>query len=154
MGQVEVGGAAITEAMSSFDGDSDKVSKSKAQNVAKALAWTIAKGGADLTIFKAVDFVSLETRTKTFFRTFFPHLCIALHTSSPVFKLPKQVDRLEEDVEELFSKTLGNSNLAQGLAYFMKKDMGVKALAELDDAQSKLVEDCLKIARNVLARAV
>ncbi len=154
MGQVEVGGAAVAETVSSFDGDSDKVSKSRAQNVAKALAWTIAKGGADLTIFKAVDFVNLETRTKTFFRTFFPHLCIALHTSSPVFKLPQQVDRYDEEVEELLSKTLGNSNLAQGLAFFLKKDMGVKALADLNDAQGKLVEGCLRIARDVLARAV
>jgi hypothetical protein len=53
MGQLEVGGAAVAgNTPASFDGEIGKVSKTRAQNVAKALAWTVAKGGADLSIFK------------------------------------------------------------------------------------------------------
>jgi hypothetical protein len=101
-----------------------------------------------------VDFVNLEPRTKTFFRTFFPHLLIALHTNSPIFKLPKQFERDEEKVEEVFSKTLGHSSLAQGLAFFVRRDMSNKVLPELGNRELALVEKCLAVARETLSRAV
>ncbi len=105
--------------------------------------------------WQPVDFADLTGKAKTFFRHFLAYVLVAIHTESPVFKLPKRIQEKGETVSALFEKTLGYSSLAHGLVFFLQREMNVDIIsATLDERQTQLVQEGLEEAKAVLARAV
>lgn len=87
-----------------------------------------------------------------FFKSLLPSVILATQTVSPLFALGKQpFDK--EAIQEVFEKTLANSELAQGLAYVITR-YGAKMGEGLDERQAMVVRKGLDIGKKVLARAV
>jgi len=151
LGQDEVGGEGTrgdVRGTSGFalddstSGSKGKNAYSRVKRVGMGLGWVISHAGVDLTVFKPVDFTSLQSATKVFFKTVFVHLVLGLWTRSPGFSLGKKQrarravdasgkDGLTEDeketIEAIFIKTIaaGGMELAQGVRYLLNRDMGV-----------------------------
>ncbi|KAK4689479.1 nucleolar MIF4G domain-containing protein 1, partial [Tremellales sp. Uapishka_1] len=144
LGETSVGGATSSAGGERFGESNEgrKVGKEKIINVAKTLAYVVARGSMDLSMFKvgghlhpsdpkptcaiqAVDFTSLKTSSILFLCTFLVFLCIASQSNSPLLVLPKKASKFDaEPIEELFEKTLSNLELAQGWLWLLETELG------------------------------
>ncbi|WVR06094.1 hypothetical protein IAU60_003122 [Kwoniella sp. DSM 27419] len=142
------------------EGGIAKVGKQRVVNVAKAVAYVVARGGLDLTVFKALDFTSLSSSLLVYLTTFLVNMLLALHTQSPIFTLPKrfspEADFDTEGVEEKFEKTLSNTELAGGWLYVIERGMkgSVEDKFNLGERAAQVVQMGVKVAKKVLANAV
>ncbi|WVN89168.1 uncharacterized protein L203_104384 [Cryptococcus depauperatus CBS 7841] len=132
--------------------------KEKIGNVAKAVGYIIARGGLDLTIFKAVDFMSSSKGISKFLITTIIHLLISLQTPSPVFSLPKSFTFSSNFDDEIvvieFTKCLSNTELAGGWLWILDKKMGNNNWEEgVGERECEVVREGLNIAKKVLGRA-
>ncbi|KAK1925706.1 osmoregulation-related protein [Papiliotrema laurentii] len=143
--------------------EGSKETRRRGVNVAKAMAYLIARGSMDLTAFKAIEWTDLSSSTTSFLVTFLVHLVLSSQTVSPLFALPKghNPDKLDvEGVEDIFEKSLSNGELAQGLAILLGTQLGPKKLDKaieglgLGEKEGAIVTSCLQSAREVLARAI
>jgi hypothetical protein len=118
-----------------------------------------------------VDFTTLQTKTKTFFRSMLTYIFLGVRTESPLFKLPASKSSKSgkpiptqalEDARDLlratFQKSLAHTSLAQGMNFFlrsneMKKVVNGDALEEIGDEGRAVVKDGLKVARDVVVVA-
>ncbi|WVQ76970.1 hypothetical protein IAR50_006649 [Cryptococcus sp. DSM 104548] len=137
------------------------VTKQKLGNVARAVAYVVARGGLDLTVFKAIDFTSLSKPLTRFLTTFLPFFLIALQSISPIFNLPKAwkqaSDFDDEIVQERFEKVLSNSELAGGWLWVLDREMksGGKWEGEVQgDREREVVRKGVEVAKAVLGAAV
>ncbi|ODN78032.1 hypothetical protein L202_05115 [Cryptococcus amylolentus CBS 6039] len=136
------------------------VPKQKLGNVARAVAYVVARGGVDLTVFKAIDFTALSKPLTRFLITFLPFFLIALQSISPIFNLPKafkQVEFDEEIVKERFEKVLSNPELAGGWLWVLDREMknGGKWEGEVGGVREReVVMKGVEIAKGVLGAAV
>jgi nucleolar MIF4G domain-containing protein 1 len=138
-------------------------------NVAKTMAYIIARGSMDLTVFKvspaalilrcgqqadrqAIDFTTLKKNMITFFKTLLPSVILATQTTSPLFVLSKQ-QYDNEVIQDVFEKSLANPELAQGLAYVITR-YGAKMGEGLDERQGAVVKKGLEAGKKVLARSL
>ncbi|KAI5449654.1 suppressor of glycerol defect [Naganishia albida] len=175
MGETDVGGAAVVGSGGHSGtmgfGTENKISKTRIANLAKMCGWLIAKGAVDLTIFKPVDFTSLQPKTKTFFRSMLTYIFLGVRTESPLFKLPpaktsqsgkpvttQAVEDARDLIRATFQKSLAHTSLAQGMNYFlrsndMKKIVNGDALEEIGEQGRAVVKDGLKVARDVVVVA-
>ncbi|KAJ9099690.1 hypothetical protein QFC20_005622 [Naganishia adeliensis] len=167
MGETDVGGAAVVNSGGHSGtmgfGTENKISKTRIANLAKMCGWLIAKGAVDLTIFKPVDFTSLQPKTKIFFRSMLTYIFLGVRTESPLFKLPaakttQPLKMLETLLRASFQKSLAHTSLAQGMNYFlrsndMKKVVNGDALEEIGEQGRAVVKDGLKVARDVVVIA-
>jgi len=138
-------------------------------NVAKTMAYIIARGSMDLTVFKvcsaivgpvfqgqadrqAIDFTTLKKNMIAFFKTLLPSVILATQTTSPLFVLSKQ-QYDKEVIQDVFEKSLANPELAQGLAYVITR-YGAKMGEGLDERQAVVVKKGLEAGKKVLARSL
>ncbi|WVF70452.1 hypothetical protein IAT40_005242 [Kwoniella sp. CBS 6097] len=147
--------------------------RQKLVNVAKAIAYIVARGGLDLTVFKALDFTSLSSSLITFLTTFLIHMLISLHTPSPIFTLPKSFsissssssrdredDFDEETVQEKFEKTLSNTELAGGWLYVIERGMKTPQIEKmgvnlaLGGKELEVVKRGVEVGKKVLGNAI
>lgn len=137
-----------------------KVSKQRVGNVARAVAYVVARGGLSLTVFKAVDFTSLSKPLTKFLITVLVHFVIALQTVSPIFTLPKSYELVrnfdDEVIQERFEQVLSNTELAGGWLWVLDREMkdGKKWEEEVTGERERaVVRKSLGIAKNVLRAA-
>ncbi|WVQ97462.1 hypothetical protein IAU59_004575 [Kwoniella sp. CBS 9459] len=170
MRELDESGAASSKSKS-------KSSRQKLVNVAKAVAYIVARGGLDLTVFKALDFTSLSSPLITFLTTFLIHMLISLHTASPVFTLPKTFtissgsaavavssddDFDEESVQEKFEKTLSNTELAGGWLYVIDRGMKIPQIEKMGanlgfkqgGKELEVVKRGVEVGKRVLGNAI
>ncbi|KAF8738810.1 hypothetical protein RHS02_05516, partial [Rhizoctonia solani] len=122
LGETQVGGEAISrdEAASG-----DEVSNTMISNYAKAYAWWLARGSVALTIFKPVEFLVLQPRTKQFFMSLFAQMVISSQSNSPLVdvrspesSIPQARNR--EAIQEIIAKAKRIPALCKGIGYFIK----------------------------------
>ncbi|KAL7419240.1 suppressor of glycerol defect [Cryptotrichosporon argae] len=131
-------------------GDNARAVPRSKENVARTLGYVVARGTVDLSIFKALDFTSLNTRTRAFLTTFLRAVFIATQSASPLLKLPWAWDGAVDDepIAEAFEKTLSNAELAGGWAYVLR---GIRPGAGTDD---KVVARGVEVALEIVGRAI
>ncbi|ORX37365.1 armadillo-type protein [Kockovaella imperatae] len=131
----------------------------KGRNVARCLAYIIARSHVDLTVLKGIEWTSLDKRTTSFLTALVIKLVIASQTTSPLVKLPKAFDESNFDphpIEKLFGKAMSNVEVTQGLAVLIKRDMTKETLPKIlerveAEAMARTVAlRGLKVARETL----
>lgn len=103
--------------------DEGGVSEERAANIARTLAYVFARGSADLTILKAMEFTDLSKSARKFLDVLVRSLFIATQSASPLIKLPKGFkvrDFDVEAVETVFERALAAPELAGGLAWVIQ----------------------------------
>ncbi|KAG8746207.1 suppressor of glycerol defect [Ceratobasidium sp. 414] len=122
LGETQVGGAAISR---DFDTSGDDVSDSTVANYAKAYAWWLAQGSVALTIFKPVEFLTLQPRSKQFLKLLFLQMIISSQSNSPLVNIrtaesaiPQTRNRVA--IEEIVFKALRIPAMCKGIAYFIQ----------------------------------
>ncbi len=98
----------------------------------------------------------------SFLLTFLIHLILATQSSSPLFVLPKHLSSEtmdDESVEEIFDKTLGKSELAQGWLVLLRGVSEAKVEKAMEGMgkgrrEGEVVRRGLGIAREVLGWVV
>ncbi|WVQ82506.1 hypothetical protein IAT38_004635 [Cryptococcus sp. DSM 104549] len=145
---------ALWDFMRELEGGS-KVGKQRVGNVARAVAYVVARGGMDLTAFKAVDFTSLTKPLTRFLTAFLLHFLISLQTVSPIFVLSKSfkpADYDDEIVQEKFEKALSNTELAGGWLWVLDREMkGWEGELEGKEREKEVVRRGIKEAKGVLS---
>ncbi|BEI81480.1 hypothetical protein CcaverHIS002_0206400 [Cutaneotrichosporon cavernicola] len=132
------------------------VDDTRASHVARALAFLIARGSVDLTIFKAVEFTDISKGTRKMLDSLLRTLLLSIHTASPLLTLPKKFkveDADLETVEATFDKALAAPELAGGLTWILQSirknpGKGVGAL------EGEIIGVGAEVASGVLARAI
>ncbi|CEL56261.1 Suppressor of glycerol defect protein 1 OS=Schizosaccharomyces pombe (strain 972 / ATCC 24843) GN=sgd1 PE=3 SV=1 [Rhizoctonia solani AG-1 IB] len=134
LGETQVGGEAISR---DEVANGDEVSNSMISNYAKAYAWWLARGSVALTIFKPVEFLMLQPRTKRFFNSLFAQMIISSQSNSPLVDIrspesaiPQTRDR--EAIEEIITKAKRLPAMCKGIGYFIKS-----MLSEEQDLKAK-----------------
>lgn len=134
------------------------VPESRAANVARTLAFLIARGSVDLTILKAVEFTDLTKPTRKFLDGLLRSLLLATQTTSPLLTLPKKFKAEDTDlehVEAVFDRALSNPELSGGLAWILQS---IKKNPGRDFADGALEGEVVglgaEVASGVLARAI
>ncbi|CAE6408546.1 unnamed protein product [Rhizoctonia solani] len=122
LGETQVGGEAISRDESI---NSDEVSNSTINNYAKAYAWWLARGSIALTIFKPVEFLVLQPRTKQFFRALFTQMIMSCQSNSPLVDIrsPESAipqTRNREAIEEIAAKARRLPAMSKGIGYFIQ----------------------------------
>ncbi|KAL5633484.1 hypothetical protein ACGC1H_003846 [Rhizoctonia solani] len=122
LGETQVGGEAISREDSA---NSDEISDSTIQNYAKAYAWWLARGSVSLTIFKPVEFLILQPRTKQFFRALFTQIIISSQSNSPLVDIRSTESvipqtRNKEEIEEIAAKARRLPAMCKGIGYFIQ----------------------------------
>ncbi|KAK8866155.1 hypothetical protein IAR55_001306 [Kwoniella newhampshirensis] len=147
---------ALWDFMRELEDGGDKVGKQRLDNVAKAIAYVIARGSMDLTVFKAVDFTSLSRNLLKFLSSFLTNLFISTQTLSPLICLGKKYDPAkeldEEVVQDLFEKVLSNQELTGGWLYVLSKEN--RAGVELDEGRGEREKEVVKRGREVAMRVL
>ncbi|KAH8994909.1 armadillo-type protein [Lactarius akahatsu] len=115
IGESSVGGAECGE----DDFEVKDISSTKANNVANAYAWWVAKGCVTLSVFKPVDFTILKPRTRDFLSYFFRQLFANSQSSIPTLQSDVPPTRNKASLEEIFVKAARIQVLAMGLVYFL-----------------------------------
>ncbi|WWD17639.1 hypothetical protein CI109_102080 [Kwoniella shandongensis] len=137
-------------------GSTTKVGKQRMENVAKAMAYVIARGSMDLTVFKAIDFSALSKNLTRFLVMFLINLFISLQTPSPIFSLPKKYNPLtdldEDIIQEVFEKVLSNQESAGGWLWILEKEMrgSILDLGEGREREEVVVKRSKASAKSVL----
>lgn len=132
------------------------VKAERISNVAKALAYLLARGSVDVTILKGADFTDLSKQTRQFLDQLMRNLMISIQGSSPLLNLPSGFRAKETDieaVEETFDKALAVPDLAGGLAYILQ---GVKKNPEkgVGELEAEVIKRSAVAAVEVLAKAI
>ncbi|CAE6441285.1 unnamed protein product [Rhizoctonia solani] len=122
LGETQVGGDAISRDESA---NSDEVSNSTISNYAKAYAWWLARGSVALTIFKPVEFLVLQPRTKHFFKALFIQMIISSQSNSPLVDIRSPESaiphaRNREAIEEICTKARRLPAMCKGIGYFIQ----------------------------------
>jgi nucleolar MIF4G domain-containing protein 1 len=144
---------ALWDFLRELGGTASKETRRRSLNVAKAMAYVIARGTMDLTVFKvsprdrlsvaraneqAVEWAELNSATNSFLAFFLVHLVLSTQTVSPLFTLPKsyRTEAMDvEAVEEAFEKSLSDSKLASGWSIVLRMELGQKKI-------EKVLEHC------------
>ena len=117
LGESSVGGSEILK-NSTSSGDGSNVHSSRIDNLAKGLAWWVAKSSVPLSIFKPVIFPTLSPKAKDFFNKFFVYLFLSTFSSSPTLNLDsKKGDK--SIIEGIMMKVAPISNLANGIKWYL-----------------------------------
>ncbi|EIM24158.1 ARM repeat-containing protein [Wallemia mellicola CBS 633.66] len=117
LGESSVGGSEILK-NSTSSGDGSNVRSSRIDNLAKGLAWWVAKSSVPLSIFKPVIFPTLSPKAKDFFNKFFVYLFLSTYSSSPTLNLDsKKGDK--SIIEGIMIKAAPISNLANGIKWYL-----------------------------------
>ncbi|CAE6413936.1 unnamed protein product [Rhizoctonia solani] len=133
LGETQVGGEAISR---DEVPSGSEVSNSMISNYAKAYAWWLARGSVALTIFKPVEFLMLQSRTKHFFKSLFAQMIISSQSNSPLLDIrsPESAipqTRNREVIEEITTKAKRLPAMCKGIGYFIKsmlsKEQDLKA---------------------------
>ncbi|ORY29367.1 hypothetical protein BCR39DRAFT_532516 [Naematelia encephala] len=128
----------------------DKEVRRRGANIARALAYVVARGGLDMTAFKAVEWTSLSSHTKRFLQTFLAHLIVSTQTTSPIFAIPKTYkfpkDADAEVLIEVIQKSMTVAGLAEGWL-FLLQSVG-------DGRLEKIVDDLGGVARELVGWGV
>ncbi|EUC56072.1 suppressor of glycerol defect protein, putative, partial [Rhizoctonia solani AG-3 Rhs1AP] len=122
LGETQVGGEAISREDSA---NSDEISDSTIQNYAKAYAWWLARGSVSLTIFKPVEFLILQPRTKQFFNALFAQIIVSSQSNSPLVDIRSSESvipqtRNKEEIEEIAAKARRLPAMCKGIGYFIQ----------------------------------
>ncbi|CAE6533419.1 unnamed protein product [Rhizoctonia solani] len=122
LGETQVGGEAISREDSA---NSDEISDSTIQNYAKAYAWWLARGSVSLTIFKPVEFLIIQPRTKQFFKALFAQIIISSQSNSPLVDIRSTESvipqtRNKEEIEEIAAKARRLPAMCKGIGYFIQ----------------------------------
>lgn len=151
-------GEDVSETHSSYSqAENHSVSSTRIANMARAVAFLIARTSLDLTILKVLDFTRLQKRTIAFLRRLFACLFIGVQTRSALFLLPKSFDerRLDQSsIEDSLTKVLSNLELVQGLSYFLQthcSGKGISSIAEQYGTKAeKVVRRSVEVAIGIL----
>ncbi|KDN38929.1 hypothetical protein K437DRAFT_228310 [Tilletiaria anomala UBC 951] len=135
IGESGVAGRSRAEAAAEHgaDEDGEDVSERKLAHVARAYAWWIAKEALSLNILKTVDFTSLKPKGTLFLQLLLVNVFLSTQSAAPSLvtfvkskdanSQPGAGDR--KSLETCLLKgTAGNPDLARGLLYFLRKDLG------------------------------
>lgn len=155
------------------DSSSQKVSRSRLQNVCKAYAWWIAKDCVNLMIlkvqfvtkhirtsltqpiFKPLDFTRLKAQTRIFMRELLINIFINSQRSTPVIGNSLNnimFTRNRNAIEEVFIKATRLQNLSMGLVYFLS-ELLAKPSGE-GDALDKFVKWSVGVAQETLRTGI
>ncbi|TIB41977.1 hypothetical protein E3P86_00595 [Wallemia ichthyophaga] len=144
LGEAGVGGSEILK-NGATGGDGSTVRTSRIDNLAKSLAWWVAKSSVPLSIFKPVIFPTLTPKAREFFNKFFVYLFLSIQSSSPTLNLDsKRGDK--SVIDGIMMKAAPISNLANGLKWFLSHmDLGDLNKRELD-----IVDWCVMSSNDAL----
>ncbi|KAG9124497.1 suppressor of glycerol defect [Ceratobasidium sp. 392] len=152
LGETQVGGAAISR---DFDTNGEEVSDSTISNYAKAYAWWLARGSVTLTVFKPIEFLVLQPRSKQFLKLVFLQMIISSQSSSPLVDvrsaesvIPQTRNRAA--IEEIVSKGLRIPTMCKGIAYFIQSLRS----EEIFGARTKRAHDLLVWGLDVAKEAL
>lgn len=154
---------ALWDFIRELGGPADKSTKRKASNVAKAMAFVVARGSMDLTVFKGVEWTDLNPATNNFLALFLIHLVLGTQTVSPLFTLPKafRAEAIDDEaIEDVFGKTLTDSKLASGFAIVLRMELGPKKLGKhveqcgFAPREQEVIRSGLKIGQAIVARGM
>lgn len=130
----------------------------RASNIARTLAFLIARGSVDLTILKAVEFTDITKPTKKFLDVALRALLLSIQTSSPLLTLPKKFKAEDSDldaVEATFDRALSNPELSGGLAWVLQSVRKTPGRDFADGAvEGEVIGVGAEVAAGVLARAI
>ncbi|EJU04882.1 ARM repeat-containing protein [Dacryopinax primogenitus] len=163
LGEAEVGGTEVVKSARDRESVVDfdvTTAKNRVQNVAKVYAWLIAKGAANLMIFRPVNFTALQPRTVMFFQIFLVYMILDTQLRHPIvdadnkLQIPKKHN--DEALEEVVMKAASNGGLAKGLIYFVSKlppstDQCSKSIAETTEWGLEVIRDTLKAGMDLAA---
>lgn len=132
------------------------VKADRISNVAKSIAYLMARGSVDVTILKGADFTDLSKQTRQFLDQLMRNLMVSIQGTSPLLTLPKGFKVKDTDieaVEETFDKALAVPELAGGLAYILQ---GVKKSAGkgVGEVEADVIRQSAEAAVEVLAKAI
>ncbi|RXK39733.1 hypothetical protein M231_02926 [Tremella mesenterica] len=137
------------------------VGKERIVNLAKTLAYLVARNSIDLTIFRILDFTSLQTSTHRFLANFLSVLMLSTQTTSPLFSLPRAwgLESIDHTaIENIFHEMLDKPELAQGWAFFIKTKasgrMIEKVLDDVTEGQKHCIGQGLNIVSKILSQTV
>ncbi|KAG8770687.1 suppressor of glycerol defect [Ceratobasidium sp. 428] len=154
LGETQVGGAAISR---DFDTSGDDVSDSTMTNYAKAYAWWLARGSVALTIFKPVEFLTLQPRSKQFLKSLFVQMIISSQSNSPLvdirsveYAIPQTRNRAT--IDEIISKGLRIPAMSKGIAYFIQSLRSEEELGARTKRAHDLLIWGLDVAQEALQR--
>lgn len=144
LGEAGVGGSEILKNGAS-GGDGSGVRTSRIDNLAKALAWWVAKSSVPLSIFKPVIFPTLTPKAREFFNKFFVYLFLSTHSSSPTLNLDsKRGDK--SMIESIMMKAAPIANLASGLKWFFSH----MDVSNLNKRELDIVEWCINYSNETI----
>ncbi|KAG8717096.1 suppressor of glycerol defect [Ceratobasidium sp. 395] len=154
LGETQVGGAAISR---DFDTSGDDVSDSTITNYAKAYAWWLARGSVALTIFKPVEFLTLQPRSKRFLKSLFLQMIISSQSNSPLVDIRSVESAIPQTrnraaIDEIISKGLRIPAMCKGIAYFIQSMRSEEELGARTKRAYDLLIWGLDVAQEALQR--
>ncbi|KAF2724131.1 hypothetical protein K431DRAFT_263328 [Polychaeton citri CBS 116435] len=125
-----------------------KMSLKKVVNLAKLYSALVADGGVPITIFKTLDFTSLQPKTRTFVEVFF--ITVFLEANK---KTSTDRSAFEAKVQSVFMPAATTEgDLGQGLRFFLKTVVEKSDLA-ISKGEKKIVQRGCRFATDALLRA-
>ena len=160
IGEKSVAGRSKMQADAGDDGldDGENVSDKKIAHVARTYAWWIARGALSLNVLKSVDFTALKRRGNLFLQLLITNVLLSTQTTSPTltsFTKGKGAEGDRKALEACVTRgTAGNIPLAQGLLFFITKELTSRDIQRINGKSAKTatarVEWAAGLACNVL----